>query len=339
MAGPVPAGLAGVLVAVLLDLVLRLAVVLPLAVVLRLAAVLRLAVLRLAVLLRPAVVLRLGVLARPAGRAAARGGAAAWGAGPAGGRAAAGRAAPAGLALPVPAAALLLAVLRLAGLLPPLAVLLRLAEPALRLVLLRLAAPVLRLAVVLVPWRADPVFLAGVAGFSGCVISFLPPSRAYPGQGRCPLRTHTHLPRRPARHPWGMTTIGGRPASLARTAFDTGPTGGLRMPAPIEDYALVGDLHTAALISRDGSIDWLCLPRFDSEACFAALLGDERNGHWQIAPASGVSRVRRRYLPGTLVLETEFATASGTVRVADCMPVRGSRPGADPAGRGGDRPG
>ncbi len=98
------------------------------------------------------------------------------------------------------------------------------------------------------------------------------------------------------------------------------------MPAPIEDYALVGDLHTAALISRDGSIDWLCLPRFDSEACFAALLGDERNGHWQIAPASGVSQIRRRYRPGTLVLETEFSTASGTVRLADCMPVRGADP-------------
>ena len=98
------------------------------------------------------------------------------------------------------------------------------------------------------------------------------------------------------------------------------------MPAPIEDYALVGDLHTAALISRDGSIDWLCLPRFDSEACFAALLGDERNGHWQIAPADGVSRIRRRYRPGTLVLETEFVTASGTVRVTDCMPVRGADP-------------
>ena len=98
------------------------------------------------------------------------------------------------------------------------------------------------------------------------------------------------------------------------------------MPAPIEEYALVGDLHTAALISRDGSIDWLCLPRFDSEACFAALLGDERNGHWQIAPASGISRIQRRYLPGSLVLETEFTTASGTVRVADCMPVRGTDP-------------
>ena len=98
------------------------------------------------------------------------------------------------------------------------------------------------------------------------------------------------------------------------------------MSRPIEEYALVGDLHTAALVSRDGSIDWLCLPRFDSEACFAALLGDERNGHWQIAPASRVSRVRRRYRPGTLVLETEFSTASGTVRVADCMPVRGADP-------------
>jgi GH15 family glucan-1,4-alpha-glucosidase len=98
------------------------------------------------------------------------------------------------------------------------------------------------------------------------------------------------------------------------------------MPAPIEDYALVGDLHTAALISQDGSIDWLCLPRFDSEACFAALLGDERNGYWQICPADGISQVRRRYLPRTLVLETEFSTASGTVRLADCMPVRGTDP-------------
>lgn len=111
-----------------------------------------------------------------------------------------------------------------------------------------------------------------------------------------------------------MTTSGGGPASVAP------------MPAAIEEYALVGDLHTAALISRDGSIDWLCLPRFDSEACFAALLGDERNGHWQIAPAGAAGRVRRRYLPGTLVLETEFATASGTVRVADCMPLRGPDP-------------
>ena len=98
------------------------------------------------------------------------------------------------------------------------------------------------------------------------------------------------------------------------------------MSRPIEDYALIGDLHSAALISRDGSIDWLCLPRFDSEACFAALLGDERSGHWQIAPDSEITRVRRRYLPDTLVLETEFSTASGTVRLLDCMPARRGDP-------------
>jgi GH15 family glucan-1,4-alpha-glucosidase len=94
------------------------------------------------------------------------------------------------------------------------------------------------------------------------------------------------------------------------------------MSRPIEDYAVIGDLHSAALVARDGSIDWLCLPRFDSEACLAALLGDERHGCWQIAPADEITRVRRRYLPDTLVLETEFSTASGTVRLIDCMPPR-----------------
>ena len=98
------------------------------------------------------------------------------------------------------------------------------------------------------------------------------------------------------------------------------------MSRPIEEYALIGDLHSAALVSRDGSIDWLCLPRFDSEACFAALLGDERSGHWQVAPDSEITRVRRRYLPDTLVLETEFSTASGTVRLRDCMPPRRGDP-------------
>lgn len=98
------------------------------------------------------------------------------------------------------------------------------------------------------------------------------------------------------------------------------------MSRPIEDYALVGDLHSAALVSRDGSIDWLCLPRFDSEACFAALLGDERYGYWQIAPARDFTRIRRRYRPGTLVLETEFSTASGVVRLIDCMPPRAGDP-------------
>jgi GH15 family glucan-1,4-alpha-glucosidase len=94
----------------------------------------------------------------------------------------------------------------------------------------------------------------------------------------------------------------------------------------IEEYAVIGDLHSAALVGRDGSIDWLCLPRFDSEACLAALLGDERHGHWRIAPADEVARVRRRYLPDTLVLETEFTTASGTVRLVDCMPPRDGDP-------------
>src|SRR4051794_9227457 len=81
---------------------------------------------------------------------------------------------------------------------------------------------------------------------------------------------------------------------------------------PIEDYAIIGNCETIALVCRNGSIDWLCWPRFESPACFAALLGDERNGRWLIAPQSE-ARVRRRYQPGTLVLDTEFDTGSGTV--------------------------
>jgi GH15 family glucan-1,4-alpha-glucosidase len=94
------------------------------------------------------------------------------------------------------------------------------------------------------------------------------------------------------------------------------------MAAPIEDYALIGDTHTAALVSREGSIDWLCLPRFDSPACFAALLGDHANGRWRLAPAGGVREIRRRYQGDTLVLETEYRTDDGVVRVVDCMPPR-----------------
>ncbi len=94
------------------------------------------------------------------------------------------------------------------------------------------------------------------------------------------------------------------------------------MALPIEDYALIGDTHTAALVGRDGSIDWLCLPRFDSGACFAALLGDESHGRWLLAPAGGLRRTARRYRGDTLVLETEFETDDGVVRVVDCMPHR-----------------
>lgn len=78
------------------------------------------------------------------------------------------------------------------------------------------------------------------------------------------------------------------------------------MPLPIEAYALIGNCHTAALVGRGGSIDWLCWPRFDSPACFAALLGNADNGRWMIAPSTFGFSVTRRYHPGTLVLETEF---------------------------------
>ncbi|QOV47512.1 glycoside hydrolase family 15 protein [Streptomyces chromofuscus] len=101
----------------------------------------------------------------------------------------------------------------------------------------------------------------------------------------------------------------------------------------IEDYALIGDEQTAALVGRDGSVDWLCLPRFDSAACFAKLLGDEENGHWRIGPrdaedADGTPRgcTRRAYRPGTLVLDTEWDTPEGSVRVTDLMPQRDRSP-------------
>ena len=97
------------------------------------------------------------------------------------------------------------------------------------------------------------------------------------------------------------------------------------MPAAIEDYALIGDCETAALVARDGSLDWLCLPRFDSDACFAALLGNPENGRWQLAPV-GKAEIRRRYRPKTLVLETEFETESGTVTLIDFMPLRRGHP-------------
>jgi len=91
----------------------------------------------------------------------------------------------------------------------------------------------------------------------------------------------------------------------------------------IEDYAVIGDLHTAALVGRDGSIDWLCLPHFDSPACFAALLDSPDAGRWRLAPAGAAQCTSRRYRPDTLVLETEWRTPEGAVRVLDLMPPRG----------------
>jgi GH15 family glucan-1,4-alpha-glucosidase len=91
----------------------------------------------------------------------------------------------------------------------------------------------------------------------------------------------------------------------------------------IEDYAIIGDCETAALVSRDGSIDWLCWPRFDSSACFAALLGGKEHGRWQIAPCDQQARVTRRYRERTLILETDFETPEGAVTIVDFMPLRG----------------
>lgn len=97
-------------------------------------------------------------------------------------------------------------------------------------------------------------------------------------------------------------------------------------PVPrIEDHALIGDMRTAALVNKNGTIDWLCLPAFDSDACFAALVGTVKNGHWTIAPTIPVREVRRRYRPNTLILETDFITDAGTVRLIDFMPPRQGR--------------
>ncbi len=95
------------------------------------------------------------------------------------------------------------------------------------------------------------------------------------------------------------------------------------MPSRIEDYGLIGDCETAALVGRDGSIDWLCWPAFDSDACFAGLLGTHRNGRWLIAPAEKVTGSSRRYRKNTLILETRFETAGGEIALIDFMPPRG----------------
>jgi GH15 family glucan-1,4-alpha-glucosidase len=97
----------------------------------------------------------------------------------------------------------------------------------------------------------------------------------------------------------------------------------MKLSSKIEDYGLIGDCETAALVGRDGSIDWLCWPAFDSDACFAALLGTSKNGHWQIAPTEEITKCSRRYWDNTLILETRFETANGVVALIDFMPPRG----------------
>jgi len=98
------------------------------------------------------------------------------------------------------------------------------------------------------------------------------------------------------------------------------------MSDPIEDYALIGDGETAALVSRRGSIDWLCLPRFDSGACFAALMGGPEHGRFAIFPRGGATASTRHYRDGTLILETEFEAHGGAVTIVDCMPRRDGPP-------------
>ena len=96
------------------------------------------------------------------------------------------------------------------------------------------------------------------------------------------------------------------------------------MSCRIEDYGLIGDCETAALVGRDGSIDWLCWPAFDSDACFSALLGTHKHGRWLIAPAGEIAATSRRYWGDTLILETRFETADGVVELVDFMPPRGN---------------
>ncbi len=120
----------------------------------------------------------------------------------------------------------------------------------------------------------------------------------------------------------------GRPVTVRRKIMTPPGRGSQTMALRIEDYAMIGDCRTAALVGRDGSIDWMCAPRFDSGACFAALLGSPENGRWKIAPRDDIEikGVQRRYRPGSLVLETEFTTASGAVRITDAMAIDSPTP-------------
>src|SRR4051794_30905915 len=117
-----------------------------------------------------------------------------------------------------------------------------------------------------------------------------------------------------------------RPRPTVARALTSASLRVVKDPEPIESYALLGDMQTAALVSRTGSVDWLCFPRFDSGACFAALLGTEDNGHWRIAPDGAETCKRRQYRGDSLVLESEWETSTGNVGVPDFMPPRGEAP-------------
>jgi len=119
---------------------------------------------------------------------------------------------------------------------------------------------------------------------------------------------------------------GGRSAQELAARRPRFPLKSARMSSPLEDYAMIGDGESAALVDRHGSVDWLCWPRFDSDACFAALIGDEQNGHWLLAPQAPDARVTRRYRDDTLTLETDFTIGSDLVRVTDFMPCRRGPP-------------
>ena len=124
----------------------------------------------------------------------------------------------------------------------------------------------------------------------------------------------------------GRTDVPASDSVTIMTAESTSPVPeSAYQPAPIEDYAMIGDLHTAALISRAGAIDWLCMPRFDSASMFAALLGSEEGGHWTLAPDEEVVHVERSYLPGTFVLRTLWHTANGRAEVTEFMPLHDRR--------------
>src|ERR1041385_7285126 len=146
---------------------------------------------------------------------------------------------------------------------------------------------------------------------------------------RRPMRSHAPIPAGlrdslPGAYRWQVTLR--RSRNRKATSRSSSISRGKPMPNRIEDYALIGDCESAALVSRDGSIDWLCWPRFDSDACFAALLGTPEHGRFRIAPKGDVKDITRRYRPDTLILETRFETADGAVTLIDFMPIRGKNP-------------